>query len=244
MRALYAAPLIALLLASCQSPGRLIHPIVSRDVHETAARLRGAPIIVVAEIVEMHPILGPRDLPIKPSAATPGGYFMPIPVVLAEIRARVPLMLRGSAPSNITFHSWVLAHGGVGGYRSFNASPSTTHILFLEQKGPYLHTVGDFPAHDLEMRTSYLPLFIKHWQQNRPQTLTDLQRLAAAWIETSLETLSSPGPPHYSYEYMELVKLTGFDFIQSQLAIHCRNFPIAIGQASACSAWKWGAGPR
>lgn len=244
MQIRHAALLTALLLAGCQSPGRLIRPVVSRDVHEIGTRMRGAPIIVLAEIEEMRRILGPRDLPKRPSEFAPGGYFMPIPIVLAEIRARVPLVLRGSTPSEITFYSWILAYGSHGGYRLFNANPDTTHLLFLEQNGPYLHTVGDYPAHDLEMRESYVPIFTRRWRQDRPQDLTDIERLTAAWIETNLETLSSPGPPHYCRDYMDLVKLTGFDFIQSQLAAHCRAFPTALGQASACSAWKWGNGPR
>ena len=242
MQVWYAALLTALLLAGCQSPGRLIRPIVSRDVHEIGARMREAPIIVLAEIMEAWQIISAREVP-KPSQEF-GPVASTIPLELVGMRARVPLVLRGSASSEITFYSWTWAGGKHGGPRLFHIHPGTVHVLFLRQEGPHLHTVGDYPAHDVELKKSQIPALTKRWQQSRAGALSDMERLTAALIETNLEMPDSPVPHHFTEIYTDVVDLAGVDFIQSQLAAHCRAFPTALGQAAACSAWKWGNGPR
>lgn len=242
MRGWCATATVPLLLAACQSPEGVIQPVVSRDVHEIGARMRSAPIIVVAEIEETWQIIATRDI------AKPSQEFEPvtrtIPLELVRTRAKVPLVLRGTAPSQITFYSWTWAGGKHGGLRLFRSNPGTAHLLFLKQEGPYLRTVGDYPAYDVELQRSCIPIFTKHWRQNRPSTLNDLERLTAALIETHLDTLESAEPPHYPPLYLDLVGLTGFDFIQAQLGVHCHEFPTSPGRASACGAWKWGEGPR
>jgi hypothetical protein len=115
--------------------------------------MKSAPSIVVAEIQDVKFVSNePREVDKPPGI---GGPVVPrIPLYLARMSAKVMLTLRGTETHRVQFYSCVWASGKHGGPRLFHVSPGSVHVLFLRNDSGYLHTVGDYPSYDLELRTS------------------------------------------------------------------------------------------
>ncbi len=231
MRALYCALLIPMLFAACHSPTRTIQPILNNRHTDTYAAMKTAPFIALAEIVESKPIGGVRDVETRP-------------LQLFAITAGVPLVLRGSLPETITFHSWLFAGGKHGGPRLFHAGDGSLHILFLKRDGPYLHTVGNYPAHDLELHRSWAPRLVQSWKERATNYPNIFERLAHALIEAELQDDSSPRLSHYSPLDFDLQGITSRAFVQSTFESHCASDTIPAARAAACATARWAQGPR
>ena len=138
----------------CQSPERILRPVIHSNKEERISAIRLAPIVPMVEIQDHTLSRQPREVDKPPQI---GGPMMPrIPLYLAKISAKVLLTLRGSLPDEIQFYSWVWSSGKHGGPRLFQPSPGSLHILFLHDESGYLHTVGDYPAYDLEIQRRWL----------------------------------------------------------------------------------------
>lgn len=220
-----------MLFAACQSPARTIQPTLSNRHTDMYAVMKTAPFIALAEIVQSKPIGGVREVEARP-------------LKLFAITARVPLVLRGSLPDTITFHSWLFAGGKHGGPRLFHAHDGSLHSLFLKRVGPYLHTVGDYPAHDLELHRSWAPRLVQSWKDLAAKYPNIFERLTHALIEAELQDDQSPRLSHYSPLDFDLQGITSRAFVQSAFESHCASATNPAIRAAACTTARWAQGPR
>lgn len=177
---------VALLMASCNSPSRAIRPVIHARDEDKYQAMKSAPVIVLAEIVKAKLVSGAREVE-KPEGV--GGPVTPtIPLHLAKISAKVLLTLRGTEGEAVEFYSWVWASGSHGGPRLFYVGPGSKHILFLREEGGYLHTVGDYPAYDLEISSVWLPEFQSEFKSTRYAKEADFEgaqsRRLAQWFRS------------------------------------------------------------
>jgi hypothetical protein len=176
-----------------------------------------------------------------------GGPMTPtIPLRLARIRAKVLLTLRGPIHGNVEFYSWVWASGTHGGPRLFHPAPGSNHVVFLRQEGKYLHTVGDYPSYDLELKSRWLPALLSAWNSGRESDVDPLERLVSLRLRAEFEGLSAselraafhdrvPIPRDYQlYDLPDLVRLAGPLFVATQLDDICRNSENRFGRFAAC----------
>lgn len=226
--------LIALVLVSaavtvnCRSPWDEIRPVIHAKEEERIAAMRSAPIIILAEIQHANLFGRPRDVEKPPEVAGP---MVPrIPLHLAYISAKVLRTLRGPDSGHVEFYSWVWASGKHGGPRLFHPNPGSVHILFLKGDAGYLHTVGDYPAYDLEIRSQWLPAFLTHWRDyERGAGL--IERVVAVRLKAELESISTDRS-----EYWRLAELTSHAFVAGQLDSLCHSLTSPRGRTQACAA--------
>jgi hypothetical protein len=227
----------AFLTIDCRGPQNSIRPVIHAKDEDRIAAMRAAPIIVVAEIQNRRVFSKPQEV-VMPSAVNP--MVASIPLNLAEISAKVLLTVRGSERSDIQFYSWIWASGNHGGRRLFHASPESIHVLFLKEESGYLHTVGDYPAYDLEIRHRWLPAFLADWRAGYEQGGGLIERVVAVRIKAELETaptdLSSLPPDRRDWWWCdgELMELTSASFIGRQLDSLCRSLSNPVGRVAAC----------
>ena len=158
-----------------------------------------------------------------------------IPLCLAKISAKVLLPLRGLVPGHIQFYSWVWVSGKHGGPRLFHPSPGSVHVLVLGGESGYLHTVGDYPAYDLEIHSRSLPGFIAAWHAGYAQDGTLMERIVAVRLKAELESLLSRRA-YVGRETWELQEFTSTSFIEGQLNSLCHSLSNPLGREEACAA--------
>ncbi len=211
---------------------------------EAAQAMRSAPVILAIEVIDRTMTADVRTVG-KP-AETGGAVVYTIPLHLARIRAKVLLTLRGTAGKEVEFYTWLWASGKHGGRRLFNPFPETRHVVFLRQEGEYLHTVGDYPAHDLVLYSRLVPEILPIWRSTSefaddPVTRFVVCRLRAEFDTPRARQLIAPEedpdwvPTEYgSYDTSDLIRLMGDLFIANQMDNFCRNSTDRFGRISAC----------
>jgi len=231
---LYYAGLLAATLSTvaCNSPARAIRPIIHALDEDRYQAMKSAPVIVLAEIQDAKLVSGPRPVQ-KPTEV--GGPMSPtIPLYLARISAKVLLTFRGMERGQLDFYSWVWASGQHGGPRLFHTSPGSDHILFLKEDGGYIHTVGDYPNYDVEVRTRWAPQFVSEWKLDRNRQGDLFERLAEIRIRIELATLQGIAHADWTADIWEWMALTSPFFIATKIDSYCLAFPNPFGQFVAC----------
>ncbi len=156
-----------------------------------------------------------------------------IPLYLAEISATVLLTLRGAEIRQVRFYSWVWASGKHGGPRLFKPFAGSVHVLYLTKDSGYLHTVGDYPAYDLEVPTRSVPGFLANWQAGYQQGSGLIERIVAVELKSELEAIPVEQDPR-GLNIAELQILTSPSFIASQLDLLCHGLRSPAGRSTAC----------
>ena len=206
--------------------------------------MRSAPLIFVARISEVNLTGAMRDVAKPPDV---GGPSLPtIPLHLARINADVLLPLRGEVGTTVEFYSWIWASGSHGGPRLFYPYPGRIRVLFLNQSDGYLHTVGDYPAYDLELRAAWMPRLLKAWNAGERKDDEVLHRLVALRLRAELEALSEQtlrddfdeqGPRvnhHHGLDLWDLWEITSEPFVLQELASICRQSVNPAARFEAC----------
>ena len=164
----------------------------------------------------------------------------------AEFDVNKPLKLRGSVGRTVEFYSWVWASGSHGGPRLFHPTPGSSHVIFLRQDGGYLHTVGDYPSYDLELRSRWLPALLSAWNSGEATGTDPLERLVALRFRAEFEGLSESqlredfgdrGPivNHYwATDLGDLVRIVGPFFVVAQLDDLCRHSTNPSARFAVC----------
>ena len=234
---------LTLILAACGSPNRVIQPVIYSTDNEAGRAMRSAPVILVVESVSAK-LPGKDRMVAKPAGV--GGPMMPtIPLYLARIRAKVLLTVRGDPRNDVEFYSWVWASGKHGGPRLFNPTPGTYHVVFLRPEGKYLHTVGDYPSYDLELRSRWIPDLLSYWRSGRAATLEPLRRVVALRLRAEFEALSeadvqkqnanAPIQSVYALrDAADLVRLVGPFMVASELDQMCVASGNRLARLAAC----------
>ena len=157
-------------------------------VHPKLRAMKLAPVIVLAKVLDYKLITGAREV------EQPSDSFNPtrmVPLHLAQISADAVLTLRGNVRGPMRFYSWVWASGKHGGERLFHPFPNYCHVLFLREEAGYLHTVGDYPAYDLEFSCNRLPAILSGLESNSGDGPDLLERLVTVFIKTELEAATA-----------------------------------------------------
>jgi hypothetical protein len=223
-----AACLSAVAQASPQAVGPVIH---ARDEDKYQA-MKSAPVILLAEFTSATAVSGIRDVP-KPLEV--GGPMAPtIPMAWVQISARVLLTMRGPERSAVQFDSWMYAGGKHGGSRLFHPSPGSVHVVFLREDNGILHTVGDYPAYDLEFPTRWLPAFISQWKSGKSLDADLFERIAAVQLQAEFESIRAAEREYFSPGMQALMGLTSPFFVAGQLDTLCRQLANPSGRFAAC----------
>lgn len=230
--------------AACGSPGRSIRPVIYAQNDQASLAMRSAPVILLVKITTVKL---PGDLRTVARPAEVGGPMTPaIPSYLARVEADVLLKLRGSVGSSVGFYSWVWASGKHGGPRLFHPTPGSSHVIFLRQDGGYLHTVGDYPAYDLEISPRWLAPLVSAWNSRHESGADPLERFVALRLRAEFDGLSNSqlrenvggeGPvprDYYVRDLPDLVRLVGPLFVATQLDGICRHSTNPSGRFAAC----------
>ena len=240
MRTAWSIFALALVAAPCfgndlEDAWYVIRPIIRAKDEQKAASIRAASLVVLAEIQAVEVLEKPRDVEKPPEV---GGPMIPfIPLHLARILAKPLLTLNGTANEPLEFYSWVWASGKHGGPRLFNPDPTSVHILFLIRDFGYLHTVGDYPAYDIELRLQVVKKFIANWKAGILRGADLLERIAAVLLKTELEAVKETEAEGTNYwlNPWELMTLTSREFIATQLDNFCTSLTNPGGRAKACA---------
>jgi hypothetical protein len=164
-----------------------------------------------------------------------GGPNVPrILLDLAEISAKVRLILRGPEMNDADFYTWVYHFGKHGGARLFHPQTGSFHIMFLQRETRYLHTVGDYPNYDVEIPSASFPSFLSVWQTGFAQESDLMERVVAVRLKAYLETVS-PQNVDPTFPVYELTELTSPAFVARQLASRCQALENQSGRAKACA---------
>ena len=158
-----------------------------------------------------------------------------IPLHLAKITAKPLLSIRGTATGPVEFYSWIWASGKHGGPRLFSATPDSVHVLFLTRDSGYLHTVGDYPAYDIEVRLQFVQRFIANWEAGYLRGADLLERIAAVRLKAELESLEEAEAAKYWLNAWELATLTSREFVATELSNLCTSLTNTGGRAKACA---------
>jgi hypothetical protein len=215
-----------------------IRPLIHANGEQKAAAMRGAPLIFLGKIQNTNLYSEPRQVE-KPASV--GGPMIPlIPLHLAKISAKPLLFMRGSNTGPVEFYSWIWASGKHGGPRLFHATPDSFHVLFLIPDAGYLHTVGDYPSYDIEIRSYCVPNFIAKWESGFLREADMLERIVAVLLKAELESVGEKEASGYWLNTPELVELTSRKFVTGQLSRLCTSLPNPSGRTKACSEYtQW-----
>jgi hypothetical protein len=214
---------------------RLILPVIHARAEDKLAAMKSASTIVVAQVRETRLSSTFREVE-KPLEV--GGPMVPvIPLYLAKIAARPLLTIRGKAPPALEFFSWVWASGKHGGPRLFNAAPDYVHVFFLKEDSGFLHSVGDYPAYDLEIRSRWVPSFITNWNAGYGQGGDVMERIVAVRLKAELENIGESEGREYWLNTLELAGLTSRSFVAGYLNVLCNQLANPAGKAKACAAF-------
>jgi hypothetical protein len=236
-----------MLVLSCRvhdSPGRVIRPVIYAQDEDATRAVQSAPVILVIETTA-YSLTGDMRLVDKPSEV--GGPNQPaIPLHLARIQAKVLLPIRGFDAANVEFYSWVWASGKHGGARLFKPYPEYTHVVFLRRDGEYLHTVGDYPGYDVELRLPFGKL-ISAWN-SEGGNLDPIARLVAAWLHADFRGRAGKRlyarlrgepfdpDPFRSVDRWDLTRLVGPAVVAAQLDRICLDGRDSPARIAACIA--------
>jgi hypothetical protein len=117
----------------------------------------------------------------------------------------------------------------------FHTEPESVHVLFLAQDSGYLHTVGDYPAYDVEVRLPFVQPFITNWDAGYLHGADLLERVSAVLLKAELESLDEAEAAKYWLNSWELVTLTSREFVATQLSNLCTTLTNPGGRAKACA---------
>jgi hypothetical protein len=242
--ALVALSIGALLSVACGSPANAIRPVIYADDDEAAAAMRATPVILLVRIAGLKMTGDVRSVA-KPPAV--GGPMVPtIPLHLARINADVLLTVHGQVRTTVEFYSWIWASGSHGGPRLFHPNPGAIRVVFLREEGGYLHTVGDYPSYDLELRSNWLPVLLPAWNSGQESGADPLERLVALRLRAELEGLSEnqlredfgdDGPRvnhHWATDMFDLVRIVGPYFVVTHLDDICHHSRNPSARFAAC----------
>jgi len=235
---LFIVLVVALFSSAFNAPALVIQPVIYRLDEDASRAMNAAPLILVIETTD---VVVPGDMRIVPKPPEVGGPHVPeIPLHLARFRAKVLLAVRGSSGPEVEFYSWVWASGKHGGPRLFNASPGVHHVLFLRQDKGYWHTVGDYPAYDLELYSHWIPAFLPS-VNTVPKLVAarlhgEFDRLTAGELYSVWNRHSPVSFDYYLRDMWELIRLVGPLQVAEELDTICRNSPNRFGRIAACIA--------
>jgi hypothetical protein len=123
-----------------------------------------------------------------------------------------------------------------GGERLFHPYPDYCHLLFLRKEGNYVHTVGDYPAYDVQIGCQLLPAILSHLQSNSDKESDLFERFVTAFLRTGLETPKAIYRDSEPFPFVDLVGLTSEFYVARRLDSLCRDLPNRFGRFSACIA--------
>jgi hypothetical protein len=234
---------LALVAAPCfgsdlENAWHVIRPIIHAKDEQKAAAMRSVSLVVLAEIKAVELFEKPQEVAKPPEV---GGPMIPaIPLHLARISAKPLLIIDGTVNEPVEFYSWVWASGKHAGPRLFNPTPGSAHILFLMRDSGYLHTVGDYPAYDIEVRLQFVKKFIANWEAGLLRGADLLERIAGVRLKAELESLDETEAPGYWLNTPELATLTTREFVTTQLSNLCAGLTNPGGRARACAEYaEW-----
>jgi hypothetical protein len=197
--------------------------------------MKAAPLIVLA-VVERVKLVSDQPREVEKPPGIGGPEVMHIPLYLARIAAKVLLTFQGEAPGKIEFYSWVWASAKHGGPRLFHPWPQSAHILFLNTDSGYLHTVGDYPAYDLEIPSSWLPDFITESRLGNCANANVIERIVDARLKAAFQN-ASPMAEKYSTRLSEFEDLTGHSFVVGRIQALCNSLVEPGAREQACEAY-------
>jgi hypothetical protein len=230
---LLAAGLIA---AGCRSPWNELRPMIHATSEAKAAAMRSAPIVLVGEIRSAR-LYSQAPKEVEKPAGVAGPMTPRIPLHLAILDVKVLLALRGPVRDPLRFYVWTWASGKHGGPRLFHPQPGSVHVLFLREEAGYLHSVGDYPAYDLELRSPWVAGFLLEWRAGFARELGLIERIVATRLKAELLSATAE-ENEYSFHTYEEVELTDERFVGDQLASLCQHLANPLGRARACVAYK------
>jgi hypothetical protein len=211
----------------------VLRPVIHAKDEDRVSAMRSAPVILVAQIQGMDLSSQPREVE-KPSEV--GGPMVPvISLHLARISAKPLLNVRGNRTGLVEFYGWVWASGKHGGPRLFKPAPDSVHILFLREEAGYLHTVGDYPAYDVEIPLPWVQDFIANWDAGDLEGADLMERIVAVRLKAELESVKETERDKYWLNTAEMATLTSPAFVTSQLNELCYRLVNPIGRAIACA---------
>jgi hypothetical protein len=242
--ALVALSIGTLLSFACGSPANAIRPVIYANHDEAAAAMRGSPVILAVRVVRLKMTGDVRNVAKPPSV---GGPMVPtIPLHLVRINADVLLTVHGQVRTTVEFYSWIWASGTHGGPRLFRPGPGAIRVVFLREEGGYLHTVGDYPSYDLELRSKWVPALLSAWNSGQESGADPLERLVALRLRAELEGLSEnelredfgdEGPRvnhHWVTGLFDLVRIVGSYFVVTHLDDICQLSRNPSARFAAC----------
>jgi len=244
MMALTALLTAVLLIVACDSPPRAVRPVIYANNDQAAVAMRTAPTILLVRIGEVRMIGRERSVAKPPGVGGPNAPT--IPLHLARIGAEVLLTVHGQVRPSVEFYSWVWDSGSHGGPRLFHPTPGGIRLIFLRDEGGYLHTVGDYPSYDLELRSSWLPALLSSWKSEQMSGADPLVRLIALRLRAELEGVTEQqlredfgeeGPRvnhHWVTDLGDLVRVAGPFFVVNQLDQLCLDARSPSARFAAC----------
>lgn len=234
----------AFLLSTRPLPPPVPRPVIYATDALAREAMRSAPLIVVVRISGAALTGDERMVPKPPEV---GGPQIPaIPLSLARIQAEVLLTVHGPERTRIEFYSWVWTSGKHGGGRLFHPNPGGIRALFLREEAGLLHTVGDYPSYDLELRSESLPALLAGWHSDRMRDAEPSNRLVALLLRTQLESLTEdrlsedyiPRGPVVSDRWLlhddDLARLSGPLFLAMELDSLCLHSSNPATRFAAC----------
>jgi hypothetical protein len=228
--------LIAGVIAGCvgaaaQPLPYLVPPVIRARDEARYEAMKSAPVIVLAEFTSATPSSAVWE--VKKPAEVGGPMAPTIPMGLMQISARVLVSIRGSHPETVRFYGWVYAGGSHGGSRLFNPRPGSIHVVFLREDGGILHTVGDYPAYDVEVETRWLAAFVSEWgSQDIGSNL--LERIVAAHLKAEFGGVPDGDREYFSPGLQTLIGITNSFFVARQLDMMCHQLANPTGRSAAC----------
>jgi hypothetical protein len=195
--------------------------------------MKSAPVIVIAKVPNYNLVSGVTEV------EQPGDVINPsrlIPLRLARISANAVLALRGNVRGPMVFYSWVWTSGHHGGERLFHPYPDYSHVLFLREDGDYLHTVGDYPAYDLEIPRNWLTAILSGLRSNQENESDLFERIVNVRLRTELDTATAIYREYSPPAIGDLEGLTSKFYVASRLDSFCRHLPNRFGRFATCVA--------
>jgi len=239
-----ALPVLTLLTGACDSPARIIRPVIYAEDDQAAVAMRSAPVILLVKITGAKMTGDVRNVAKPPQV---GGPMVPaIPLYFARINADVLITVQGQTRTAVEFYSWIWASGSHGGPRLFRPNPGAIRVVFLRDEGGYLHTVGDYPSYDLVLHSDWLPKLLSAWKSSQRSGGDPVERLLALRIRAEFESLSESqlrahfgddGPKvnyHWATDTDDLVRLGGPFFVVTQLDDICLHSTNPSARFAAC----------
>src|SRR5579872_4464160 len=100
-----ALSILALLTGACDSPARIIRPVIYAEDDQAAIAMSSAPVILFVNITRVKMTGDVRNVAKPPQV---GGPMVPaIPLHLARINAEVLITVQGQTRTAVEFYSWI-----------------------------------------------------------------------------------------------------------------------------------------